>query len=370
MRIADIIAAIERVAPRTYQEDWDNSGLQVGNAAMECTGVLITVDATPAVIAEAKALGCNLVVSHHPLIFKGLKRLTGSTPVEVAVMNAVADGISVYSSHTALDNAPGGVSHAMAAKLGLRVLGPLSPSAAQWMKLVVYVPESDAESVRMAMFDAGAGSIGGHYDCCSFNTDGTGTFQSLEGANPHVGAIGELHEEVEVRMEVAVPTWKVAKVVSTMLEVHPYECPAYELLRVANDDACVGSGVYGVLDDRLTARELIAKAKTAFNAPVARCSNPDAPFPADAKLSRVALCGGAGGSFIEQAIGRGAQAYISADLRYHDFVDYADRILLIDLGHFETEQCTKEIFANIISGLGADLPVHISGTADSPVSYL
>jgi dinuclear metal center YbgI/SA1388 family protein len=365
MTNGEIIAELERFAPAAYQESWDNTGLQVGTRGAECTGVLICVDVTPAVVDEAIERGCNLIVSHHPLMFKGLKRITGATPVEVSVMNAIAGGVSIYSCHTAVDNAEGGVSYTMARMLGIDVRRVLAPIEPRWSKLSVMVPEAEAESVRMAMFDAGAGSIG-NYDCCSYNVSGTGTFRAKPGAHPFVGDIDELHHEREVRIDVLVPTWLRSKVESAMLEVHPYEEPAYEFINITNASRKIGSGVVGTLDESITPRQLIERVKAAFGSPVVRCTR----FDEDMAITRIAMCGGAGGSFIGDAVAAGAQAYINSDTRYHDFIDYQDRILIVDIGHFESEQCTKDIFYQIITQKFTNFAVYKSQLEINPINYI
>jgi dinuclear metal center YbgI/SA1388 family protein len=364
--IGEIIAEIERFAPSAYQESWDNTGLQVGSRAVECSGVLICVDVTPAIVDEAIARGCNLIVSHHPLIFKGLKRITGATPVETSVMNAIAAGVSIYSCHTSVDNTVGGVSYTMARMLGVEPRQVLAPIEPRWCKLSVMVPEASAESVRMAMFDAGAGTIG-NYDCCSYNVSGTGTFRAKAGAHPFVGDIDELHQEAEVRIDVLVPTWLKSKVESAMLEVHPYEEPAYEFVNITNPSKKIGFGIVGTLSERLTARQLIDKVKATFGSPVVRCTRFD---DNDTLISRVAMCGGAGGSFINDAVAAGAQAYINSDTRYHDFVDYQNKILIIDIGHFESEQCTKDIFYQIITQKFTNFAVYKSQLEINPINYI
>lgn len=366
MKIAEVTAAIEAVAPRGYQEDWDNSGLQVGNGGVECTGVMICVDVTPAVVEEAVQAGCNLIVSHHPLIFKPLKSLTGKNPVEVAVMNAIAAGVSVYSAHTSIDNAPGGVSYTMAERLGIRVMRTLAPRDNVMRRISVMVPINDAESVRMAMFDAGAGAFGG-YDCCSFNVDGSGTYMPLEGSHPYAGTQGELHDEVETRIDVLAPYWLVDRVVEAMLGVHPYECPAWEVMQPVNKIDAIGLGAYGTLQKRLKPAALIELVKKTFGSKTVRCTK---PVDDDMLISRVALCGGSGGSMIGDAIAAGAQAYITSDVRYHDFVDYKDRILIIDIGHFEAEECTKDIFYQIITQKFINFAVHKSSTDTNSINYL
>lgn len=368
MLIGEITAAIEQVAPRGYQEEWDNTGMQVGNRMTECTGVLICVDVTPAIVEEAVSLGCNLIVSHHPLLFKGVKRLTGATPVEVSVMNAVAAGVSIYSCHTAIDNVPGGVSSVMAGMLGIDTMRVLDELPPRNLKLSVMVPRRSAESVRMALFDAGAGSLG-NYDCCSFNTDGTGTFQPMPGAHPYVGEEGSIHEEPETRIDMLVPVWLRDKAESALLEVHPYEEPAYEFTALQNGSRHIGAGVIGTLRERMRPSSFVEHVKKTFGSPVARCSA-YVTENSDIVISRVALCGGSGGSFIDRAIALGAQAYVTSDVRYHDFVDHRNDILLIDIGHYESEHCTKDIFYQIITRKFVNFAVYKSKLENNPIKYV
>lgn len=369
----DIIAAIERFAPRSFQESWDNTGLQVGSPFDECRGVMLCVDCTPEVVDEAIARGCTLIVSHHPLIFRGLKHLTGSTPVESAVMKAITAGVSIYSSHTALDSTPGGVSYEMARRLGVspvRVLEAMSP---RWVRLSVMVPQSKADELRLALFDAGCGEIAcgengraTGYDCCSFNIDGTGTFRPLEGSHPYVGAQDSMHFEPEVKISMLCSRNLLSRAQSVIREVHPYECPAVELIVLENTMPGIGLGIVGNLDEGLTAQQLIERVKQTFDSPVVRHTSIADP---QQKLRRVAMCGGSGGEFIPKAIAAGAQAYICSDIRYHDFVDYQREILLIDIGHFESEELTKHIFYHVITQNFANFAVYKSSVEKNPIKY-
>jgi dinuclear metal center YbgI/SA1388 family protein len=366
MKIADIINQLESFAPSAYQEDWDNTGLQVGAADQECTGVLLCVDVTPDIVDEAHRRGANLIVSHHPLIFKGLKHLTGATQVERAVIGAITRAIAIYSCHTSVDNAPDGVSFAMARLLGLTPDRALSPRHGLFQKLVVMVPNDHAERVRQAMFDAGAGHIG-EYSCCSYNVTGTGTFRAGDNAHPFVGEIGQIHHEPETSIQVIVPKWLSGRVVSAMLNAHPYEVPAYDIFDLKVDNPDIGLGVVAHYDTPITLTEFIARVKHSFHSPVVRTTHPLAP---DTKISRVAMCGGAGGEFIHDAIRSGAQIYLSSDTRYHDFVDHSSRIMLVDIGHYESEQCTKDIFYHVITQKFPNFAVYKSELEKNPINYL
>lgn len=365
MLIGHITAALEEVAPVALQEDYDNCGLIIGSPADECTGVLVAVDVTPAVVQEAIDTGCNLIVAHHPLIFRGIKRLNGSTPVEQSVKKALCGGIAVYACHTSMDNAPGGVSHKMAQMLGLENTRVLDPQADRTVKLTVFVPTDHVEHVRMALFDAGAGRIG-NYDSCSYASEGTGTFRALDGADPYVGTVGETHYEPETRLEVILPQWRRKSVEQALLQTHPYEEPAYEFTPVINTSLHSGCGAVGNLPSPLQPLQLVEKVKSTYSSPVTRCS----AYPSDAPIRRVALCGGSGSFLIPKAIAAGAQAIVTSDTKYHDFLDYANTILIIDIGHHESENCTKEIFYNIIKEKFPIFAVRYSQSDINPINYL
>ncbi len=362
----EIIRTIEKFAPPSLQEPWDNTGLQVGVLGAECTGVLICFDVTPEVVEEAIKLGYNLIISHHPLFFKGEKRLTGATPQQVCAINAISAGISIYSTHTASDSTKGGVSYLLAKRLGVTPMKVLSPLADRLVRLDVIVPDSHVEDVRIALFDAGAGAIG-NYDCCSFNVGGTGTFRALPGSDPYVGAQGEEHHESETMVSVVLPKELMNKVESVLTDVHPYETPAYQFVPILNKLHEYGLGIYGVMEDSLSPEDFIERVKTTLGAKVVRATRfPDVP---DLKIRRVAMCGGAGHEFIPKAIAMGAQAYISADLKYHDFVDYQDKILLVDAGHYETEAAIKESLAELIRTANPEFKEIKCTDSDNPVHY-
>lgn len=365
MLIGHITAELEKFAPLALQEEYDNCGLLIGTPSDECHGALLAVDVTPAVVQEAIDCGMNLIVSHHPLIFRGLKRLNGASPAEQAIRKAIAGGIAIYACHTAMDNATEGVSHRMARMLGLENIRVLDPQEGKVVKLSVYVPEKYVEDVRLALFDAGAGHIG-NYDSCSYSTDGVGTFRALEGSDPFVGNIGELHHEKETRLEVLLPSWRQTAVETALLQCHPYEEPAYEFTAITNRSRHTGSGTVGNLPQPVNAGDFVATVKRVFNSPVARCS----VYPTDIPIRRIALCGGSGSFLIPKAISTGAQAIVTSDTKYHDFVDYANSILIIDIGHFESENCTKDIFYHIITEKFPNFAVRYASTDINPINYL
>ncbi len=364
MTIASIIHALEQFAPPALQESWDNTGLQLGTVGNDCSGALICLDVTPEVVDEAAERGFNLIISHHPLFFKGVKNLTGSTPVQIAALKAIHAGITVYSTHTAIDSTPGGVSYELARLLGIEPQRVLAPASGRLVQLQVIVPADHAETVRDALFDAGAGEVG-NYDCCSFSINGKGTFRPTDGAQPFIGMVGENAQVDETAISVVLPTEKMNRVESVLREVHPYEEPAFSFTPMLNTLPKVGLGIYGTLDEGLKPRQLVEKVKSTLSIPSVRCTsyvNND-----DITVRRVALCGGAGGEFIGKAIAAGAQAYITADIRYHDFVEYADRILLIDAGHYQTEAPIKNVILRVISQKFPNFAAEISQKESSPM---
>lgn len=369
MRISAIISAIEAWANPAIQEKWDNTGLQLGSPSDECRGVLVCLDVTPAIVDEAIKLGCNLIVSHHPLFFKPVKRLTGSTPAGATAINAIAAGITIYSTHTAADSTRGGVSYILAEKLGIKPLRALAPLEGQLVSLRVTVPRSHAMEVQAALFDAGAGSLG-NYDCCSFAIEGTGTFRPLPHSNPTIGKVGQPETVEETELSVVLTADKMRAIEQALLQTHPYETPAYQFAPMLNTIADMGLGIYGIIESEepMTQMQFAEHVKKALGCQGVRTSAID-PDP-ELRIRRVAVCGGAGGEFIGRAIAMGAQAYVTADVRYHDFVDYRSQLLIIDAGHFDTEAPFKDALASVISEKFPEVPVHRTSTDDNPINFI
>lgn len=365
MLIGHIIHELEKAAPPALQEGYDNTGLILGNAQNECTGVLISVDVTEAVVEEAINEGCNLIIGHHPLIFSGLKRLTGSTPQQRTVLKAIRAGISVYACHTSLDSTRGGVSQRMASMLGLTEVEPLEPVSDQMVKLQTYVPTAHLEDVRHALFDAGAGHIG-NYDSCSYTIAGQGTFRALTGADPYVGSINELHTEAEECLQMILPRWRKNAVESALRQVHPYEEPAYEFIAVDGSLPGCGLGAVGNLKQSVTVQEFAEMIKQTFGSPTVRSNATDFSAP----VRRVALCGGSGASLIKRAIGAHAQVMLTSDVKYHDFTDMAGVITIMDIGHHESENCSKTIIFDIISEKFPNFAVRYAQSDVNPIKYL
>ena len=307
MKIKEIVSALERFAPLPLQDGFDNAGLQIGLTDAEATGALLCLDVTEAVLDEAIALGYNLVISHHPLIFKGYKSITGKDYVERCILKAIKNDIVIYSAHTNLDNAQGGVNYKIAEKIGLKDLKVLEPKENSLMKLVTFVPAAQADMVRNALFAAGCGNIG-NYDSCSYNLEGEGTFRAKEGTHPFCGTIGELHREGEVRIETILPVFKKSEVIRTLLSVHPYEEPAFDLYLLQNDWTQAGSGIVGELEEPETELEFLKRIKKTFEVGCLRHNK-----LTGREIRKVALCGGAGAFLLSQAIRSGACLLYTSD---------------------------------------------------------
>jgi dinuclear metal center YbgI/SA1388 family protein len=364
MKISQVIETLEEFAPLGLQESFDNSGLQVGDVSQNVKGILLCLDITEEVLEEAIELDCNLIISHHPLLFKPIKKLTGWTYIERCIIKACKNDLVIYAAHTNLDNAFGGVNFYLAEKLGLQNLRILSPQKEGLLKLVTFVPEAHAETVRSALFSAGAGGIG-NYDSCSFNVVGAGTFRAGEQTDPFVGNRLELHTEPEIRIETILPVQKKSAVLRSLLAVHPYEEPVYDFYTLANEWNRVGAGVVGELAYPEDEEAFLQRLKTIFKLQSIKHSS----FPGK-EIREVALCGGSGAFLIPDAIAYGADIFITGEAKYNDYYDVENRILLAVIGHYESEIITKELFYDIITKKITNFAVHFSTTNSNPVHYL
>jgi dinuclear metal center YbgI/SA1388 family protein len=362
-KIKDVSAFLESWAPRSYQESYDNSGLLVGDPETPVKGVLVSLDATEAVIEEAIQRGCNLVVSHHPIIFKGLKSLTGRTYVERAVLSAIRNNVALYAIHTNLDNVRTGVNRRIAERLGLKNTQVLSPRRDTLSKLVTFVPSKEADSVRQALHAAGAGQIG-NYQNCSFEIAGTGRFQPNERANPRMGEQGKAEQVDEVRIEVLLPTFRREEVLKALRSSHPYEEVAYYLTSLENENQEVGAGLIGELDSAKEPSAFLHHLKETLQTTLVRHT----ALPRRT-ISRVAVCGGAGSFLLGEAIRKGADAFVSADFKYHEFFDADGKILVCDVGHYESEQFTKALLQEVLRENFTTFASHFSNTVTNPISY-
>ncbi|MCF8364749.1 MAG: Nif3-like dinuclear metal center hexameric protein [Bacteroidales bacterium] len=364
MKIKDIANLIEAFAPLSLQESYDNAGLIIGDSDALASGALITLDITDDVIDEAIRSGFNLIVAHHPLIFKGLKKIGTKDMIGRLVTKCIKNDIAVYAAHTNLDNIKTGVNRIICDKLGLKEAGILSAKENQLKKLAVFCPEKHAPIVREAIFKAGAGHIG-NYDNCSFNTPGSGTFRALEGANPFVGKIDNLHFEDEIRMEFIFPHFHQKAIVAAMLQAHPYEEVAYDIYPLENKFADIGAGMIGELNEPEDTLKFMARLKRTFNP---GCIRHTAIIKDHVK--KIAVCGGSGSFLIPAAINAGADIFISGDIKYHEFFDADGRIIFADIGHYESEQFTKELLMNLIKKNFSTFAVQISGVNTNPIKYL
>jgi dinuclear metal center YbgI/SA1388 family protein len=364
MHISEIIGHFELLAPPAYQEQYDNAGLLTGSSGWECTGVLVTLDATEEVVLEAVARGCNLVVAHHPIIFRGLKKITGRNYVERAVIAAIRNDIAIYAIHTNLDNMMAkGVNGRIADKLGLVGRQVLQPRESTLMKLYCLVPVEHLEKVRSAVFAAGAGHIGG-YSECSYSGEGLGTFKGGDGAQPFVGKVGVRHTEPEARLEVILPVHRSRAVVEAMKAAHPYEEVAYDLVPLANLTDGIGAGLVGELEEAVEEEVFLERLCGVFGVPVVR-HTPLTGRP----VKKVALCGGAGSGLISNALSAGANFYITSDVKYHEFFDANGRLVIADVGHFESEQFTVDLLVDVLQGKFSNFAVRKSDTRTNPVHY-
>ena len=363
MQIVDIIRVLETIAPLTLQENYDNAGLLTGRPEWECTGIICSLDSTEEVIVEAKKRGCNLIVAHHPIIFGGLKQITGNTYVERTIITAIKNDIAIYAIHTNLDNILEGVNGRIADKLGLINLQILQAKQGQLMKLFTFAPVLEAEKIRLALFEAGAGNIG-EYSEVSFISEGLGRFKGSQKTNPFVGQPGKFHEEKEAKIEVIFPAYVKNQILRALFLAHPYEEVAYDLVSLANDYQSFGSGLVGELPEEMEETGFFHMLKTSFQLKAIRHT----PFLGK-KIRKVAVCGGSGSFLTRKAISSGADVYISSDIKYHEFFDADNRILLADIGHWESEQFTSELLIEILQAKFPTFAVLKSEVNTNPVNY-
>lgn len=363
MQIADIISFLESQAHPSLQEHYDNAGLITGNAGWECSGIICSLDATEDVVKEAINKKCNLIVAHHPIIFGGLKKINGKNYVEKTIITAIKNDIAIYAIHTNLDNVVTGVNGRIAQLLGLKNVTVLSPKENSLKKLFTFAPMVNAEEVRNAIFAAGGGHIG-NYSECSFNAEGTGTFKAGEGADPHVGEIGKQHQEKEIKIEVIFPSFLESKIVAAMKAAHPYEEVAYDVVPLSNTYNSIGSGVVGELPNAEAEKAFLSRVKEIFGVPVIRHTN----F-LNKPVKKVAVCGGAGSFLISKALASGAGVYITADMKYHEFFDANDRMLIADIGHYESEQFTIDLLREILEEKFPTFAVLKTEVKTNPVNY-
>jgi dinuclear metal center YbgI/SA1388 family protein len=364
MLLHQITSFLEEIAPRSYQESYDNSGLIVGDQGMDVTGILVTLDCVEEVVDEAIQSGANLIIAHHPIVFRGLKKLTGNNYVERTVIKAIKNDIAIYAIHTNLDNVFQGVNRKICDKIGLIDVRVLAPRNNTLTKLVTFVPADHTETVLKALYDAGAGQIG-NYKNCSFRVEGTGSFQPTENADPFIGESNQQEFVREDRVEVIFPKHMTSKVMNALKQAHPYEEVAHYLTELSNQNQEVGAGMIGELPAEAEPMSFLLSLKKYMHLNIIRHTR-----LLDRKIKKVAVCGGSGSFLLPNAIQAGADLYISADFKYHEFFDADNLIMIADIGHYESEVFTKELLKEVLMKKFPTFAINFSKTVTNPISYL
>jgi len=363
MRLSILIKHLEAYAPPNYQEDYDNSGLLTGSPELDVHAALVALDCTEAIVDEAIALGCNLIITHHPIVFKGLKKLNGKTYVERVVLKAIKHDIALYAIHTNLDHVKNGVNGVICERLGLKNTRILSPKKTLLKKLVTFCPTDHADLVREALFEAGAGNIS-DYSNCSFNVSGFGTFKAGPDTDAYVGEKGLEHREPEVRIETIFVAHSERKVLLALFENHPYEEVAYDIYSLENKLDTVGAGMIGTLEQEMDGRSFLNLLKERMDASVIRHTE---LLPK--KIRKVAVCGGSGSFLLKDAIAAGADAFVTADFKYHEFFDADGKLIIADIGHFESEQFTSNLLIDIIQEKFPNFAIRLTEHNTNPINY-
>ncbi len=364
MKLKDLCSYLDSVVPLSFQESYDNSGLQAGSPENEISSALVTLDVTEEVLLEAEHSGCNVIVSHHPLIFNGLKSITDKTITERLLKKAIKQDIAIYSAHTNLDVLSNGVSRKLADKLKLRKITVLAPLKNRLLKLITFVPDTHLDKVRDAIFNAGAGFIG-NYDYCGFTTQGKGSFRGNENTKPFTGEPGKVHFENETRFETVLFSHLKDKVVNALIASHPYEEVAYDIYKLENDNIQVGLGCLGDLTEPMDEKNFLKFLSSGFSAGGVRFSKLTGK-----KIKKVALCGGSGSSLIKEAMESGADAFVTADIKYHTFFEADNKLLIADIGHYESEKFATEILYDLIIKKFPKFAVRFSEINTNPINYL
>ena len=363
-KIKDVLTHLEDFAPLAYQEEYDNSGLLTGDSNQDLTGILICIDSTEDVIEEAIMCQCNLVIAHHPIIFRGIRKLTGAGYVERVIIKAIRNGIAIYAIHTNLDNIRQGVNRKICDMLSLQNVTVLQPKQDKLMKLVTFTPVDHRDQVLEALHQAGAGNIG-KYEKCSFRVEGMGRFMPGKEANPFIGEKEHLEEVCEERIEVIFPSHKKDRILDMLNSAHPYEEVAYYLQELANDSGEVGSGMAGFLEHEMKPVDFLRFLKDRMKLNMVRYTAPD-----NLLIRKIGVCGGAGAFLLKKALQSGAQAFITADIKYHDFFETEGKLMLVDVGHYESEQFTKELIYDLLSKKFSNIALRLSEVNTNPIRYI
>jgi dinuclear metal center YbgI/SA1388 family protein len=364
MIIKEIINYLETIAPLSLQESYDNSGLLTGNVNDDITGVLITLDTTEEVVMEAVKKKANLIISHHPFIFKGIKKLTGTNYVEKTLIKAIKNDIAVYALHTNLDNVQHGVNDALSRKLNLKNCKILKVMNEQLMKLVTFVPLEYSEKVQQSLFNAGAGHIG-NYDNCSFTIQGTGSYRAGENTKPFRGEKTKMHYEPEIRIETVFPKYLKSNIINALISAHPYEEVAYDIYTLNNVFQKTGAGIVGELEPEQNIYEFLKFVKNKLNAQMIKHTE-----VLKKNVKKIAICGGSGSFLLQDAVNEKADVFISSDFKYHDYFDADKRIMIIDAGHYETEQFTKELIFDLLIKKFNTFACYLTEINTNPINYI
>ncbi|MEO8085505.1 MAG: Nif3-like dinuclear metal center hexameric protein [Bacteroidota bacterium] len=361
--IKNITDYLESIAPLSLQESYDNAGLIVGEPSRNVTGILVALDCLEEIIDEAVGQNCNLVIVHHPIVFAGIKKLNGKNYIERTVIKAIQKNIAIYAIHTNLDNVIAGVNKKICQTLGLRNLQILAPKKNMLKKLVTFCPSGQVPQVQQALFEAGCGSIG-NYDECSFNTSGTGTFRALEGAKPFVGEKGKQHREAETRIETVFASYLESRVIAALKKTHPYEEVAYDIYQLENYSKEIGSGMVGELENEMKEQDFLKLVKLAM-----KTGNIRHTKLLERNVKRVAVCGGAGSFLINDAIRANADFFVTSDFKYHQFFDAENKLVIADIGHYESEQFTSELLKELLVRNFSTFAVRLTELVTNPVHY-
>lgn len=363
MKISEVINKLELWAPPSLQENYDNAGLICGNSQQNITGALTCLDSIEETIDEAVRLNCNLVVAHHPIVFKGLKKITGKSYVERTIIKAIKNDICIYAMHTNLDSITTGVNYKIGNLLGISKPTILDPQKGTLEKLVTYCPVKNSENLRNKLFEGGAGKIG-NYDSCSFNTEGLGTFRGLENSNAFVGEKLKMHQEKEYKIEVIYDKHLRENLINILNKFHPYEEVAYEIYNVENENNYIGAGMIGDLDQEMELHNFFDLLKKIFHLKVIKYSG-----KTNKKVKRIAWCGGSGSFLLQNSIKKKADIFITGDFKYHEFFDHENKVIIADIGHYESEQFTIDLIADFLKENFNKFAVHLSVVNSNPVNY-
>lgn len=365
MKIEQIINYLESIAPLSFQEEYDNSGLIVGNKKDSVQSALITLDCTEEIVDEAIHKKCNLIIAHHPIIFRGLKKINGKNYIERTIIKAIKNDIAIYAIHTNLDNVINGVNYKIANRLGLKNISILKPKKNQLCNLVFYCPKEYVSDIRKELFNKGAGSIGS-YDSCSFNFTGQGTFKPLSGSNPFIGSVGKLHQKKEECVSLVFPKYLKKDIIKVLKKKHPYEEVAYQLYDLENLFQTVGSGIIGNLSNEILVSDFLNQLKQKMNTSCIRYTE----SKNNKNIYKVAVCGGSGSFLLQNAISADADIFVSSDFKYHEFFDAEDKIVIADIGHYESEQFTKELIFDMLKENFPKFAVQLSKINTNPIKYI